>query len=121
MTLLSRSPSHLACAVVFLVGLCCGSGPLAAQDYQAIVSSPDRSDADRQTDIRREPAKMLAFTGVKTGMKVLDMEANAEASDVEPAARPQVNGDDDVVAWLRAAAIAKMATSLRSTCCLRCW
>src|ERR1700733_13709479 len=77
MTLLSRSPSHLACAMVFLVGLCCGSGPLAAQDYQAIVSSPDRSDADRQTDIRREPAKMLAFTGVKTGMKVLDMEANA--------------------------------------------
>ena len=26
---------------------------------------------------RRQPAKMLAFTGVKTGMKVLDMEASA--------------------------------------------
>src|SRR5580692_1577234 len=46
-------------------------------DYQAIVASPDRSDADRQTDQRRQPAKMLAFTGVATGMKVLDMEANA--------------------------------------------
>jgi predicted methyltransferase len=46
-------------------------------DYEAIVASPDRSDADRQTDQRREPAKMLAFAGVTTGMKVLDMEANA--------------------------------------------
>jgi predicted methyltransferase len=46
-------------------------------DYQAIVAAPDRSDADRQIDQRREPAKMLAFTGVKEGMKVLDMEANA--------------------------------------------
>jgi predicted methyltransferase len=49
----------------------------AAVDYQAIVAAPDRSDADRQTDQRREPAKMLAFTGVKPGMKVLDMDANA--------------------------------------------
>src|SRR5436305_8832880 len=48
-----------------------------APDYEAIVAAPDRSDADRQTDQRRYPAKMLAFTGVKSGMKVLDMEANA--------------------------------------------
>jgi predicted methyltransferase len=45
-------------------------------DYQAIVAAPDRSDADKQTDQRRQPAKMLAFSGVKEGMKVLDMEAN---------------------------------------------
>ena len=49
----------------------------ATPDYQAIIAAPDRSDADRQTDKRREPAKMLAFTGVKPGMKVLDMEAGA--------------------------------------------
>lgn len=48
-----------------------------APDYAAIVAAPDRSDADRQNDQRREPVKMLAFTGVKEGMKVLDMEANA--------------------------------------------
>ena len=48
-----------------------------APDYEAIVAAPDRSDADRQVDQRREPAKMLAFTGVKTGMKVLDMETSA--------------------------------------------
>ena len=46
-------------------------------DYQAIVAAPDRSDTDRQSDQRREPAKTLAFTGVTEGMKVLDMEANA--------------------------------------------
>jgi predicted methyltransferase len=46
-------------------------------DYAAIVAAPDRSDGDRQADAKRQPAKLLAFTGVKTGMKVLDMEANA--------------------------------------------
>ena len=46
-------------------------------DYEAIVAAPDRSDADGQIDQRRQPAKMLAFTGVRAGMKVLDMEANA--------------------------------------------
>jgi predicted methyltransferase len=50
---------------------------LKAPDYDAIVASPDRSDGDRQADQRRQPARMLAFAGVKTGMKVLDMEANA--------------------------------------------
>jgi predicted methyltransferase len=49
----------------------------SAPDYEAIVASSDRSDGDRQTDQRRQPAKMLAFIGVKPGMKVLDMEANA--------------------------------------------
>jgi predicted methyltransferase len=48
-----------------------------APDYEAIVASPDRSDADRQTDLRRQPARMLAFTGARPGMKVLDMDANA--------------------------------------------
>jgi predicted methyltransferase len=48
-----------------------------APDYEAIVAAPDRADADRQVDPRRQPARMLAFTGIKTGMKVLDMEASA--------------------------------------------
>jgi predicted methyltransferase len=46
-------------------------------DYAAIVAAPDRADADRQADQRRQPAKMLAFAGVQTGMKILDMEASA--------------------------------------------
>jgi predicted methyltransferase len=51
--------------------------PDKAPDYQAVVAAPDRSDADRQTDQRRQPAKMLAFIGVSSGMKVLDMGAGA--------------------------------------------
>ena len=49
--------------------------PCFAQDYAAIVAAPDRADADRQTDQRRDPVKLLAFTGVKNGMTVLDMGA----------------------------------------------
>jgi predicted methyltransferase len=47
----------------------------AAQDYAAIVAAQDRSAADRKTDERRNPAKLLEFTGVKTGMTVLDIGA----------------------------------------------
>jgi predicted methyltransferase len=48
-----------------------------APDYAAIVAAPDRAEGDRQADQRRQPAKMLAFAGVQSGMKILDMEANA--------------------------------------------
>ena len=48
---------------------------LLAQDYAAIVAAPDRAEADRQTDQRRDPVKLSAFTGVKSGMTVLDMGA----------------------------------------------
>ncbi len=46
-------------------------------DYAAIVAAPDRSDADKKNDDRREPVKMLEFTGARPGMKVLDMGAGA--------------------------------------------
>jgi len=70
----------LAC-VGLLLGMPAVTGALAQDaktpDYEAIVAAPDRTDVDREADQRRQPAKMLAFTGVKTGMKVLDMEASA--------------------------------------------
>jgi len=47
----------------------------AAPDYAAIIAAPDRSDADRETDKRRDPVKLLAFTGARPGMTVLDMGA----------------------------------------------
>jgi predicted methyltransferase len=50
---------------------------IKAPDYEAIVASPDRAEADREADQRRQPARILAFAGVKPGMKVLDMEASA--------------------------------------------
>jgi predicted methyltransferase len=51
--------------------------PSKTPDYETIVAAPDRSDADRQTDQRRQPVKMLAFTGVIPGMRVMDMEASS--------------------------------------------
>src|SRR6185503_17309721 len=47
----------------------------SAQDYNALIAAPDRAEGDRQTDARRDPVKLLTFTGVKTGMTVLDMGA----------------------------------------------
>jgi predicted methyltransferase len=44
-------------------------------DYAAIVAAPDRRDTDRDIDKRRDPVKLIAFTGVRAGMKVLDMGA----------------------------------------------
>jgi len=48
-----------------------------AQDYAAILAASDRSDADRQTDQRRNALALLSFIGPKTGWKVLDMGAGA--------------------------------------------
>jgi hypothetical protein len=70
-----------AIATLGVLSMLSGWNVAAAQDantpdYETIVASPDRSDGDRQTDQRRPPVKMLAFIGVRSGMKVLDMEAN---------------------------------------------
>jgi predicted methyltransferase len=53
------------------------SVPAVAQDYAAVVNAPDRSDADRKNDERREPVKILALAGVKPGWNILDMGAGA--------------------------------------------
>ena len=67
------------CAGLAVVGG--GGGGARAQtaptqpDYAALLAAPDRSDADRQADKRRDPLPLLAFAGVRPGMKVLDMGA----------------------------------------------
>src|SRR3984957_18850105 len=47
----------------------------ASSPYAAVVAAADRTDADRQTDQRRDPLKLLAFGAPRPGMKVLDMGA----------------------------------------------
>jgi predicted methyltransferase len=42
---------------------------------KAVVEAPDRSEADRALDAGRRPAEMLAFFGVKPGMKVAELGA----------------------------------------------
>lgn len=51
--------------------------PVRAQDYAAQIAAPDRSDADRQNDAKRDPVKLLTFVGPKPGWHVLDMAAGA--------------------------------------------
>src|SRR5262249_19521850 len=55
-------------------------------DYAALMAAPDRSDADRQADKRRDPVPFLAFACLRPGMKVLDIGARAGYS-TEPVAR----------------------------------
>jgi predicted methyltransferase len=61
----------LLAAAAAVVGARAQGGP----NYDALIAAPDRSDADRETDKRRDPVRLLAFTGVSVGMKVLDMGA----------------------------------------------
>lgn len=68
-----RTPAILA--VVACLSGCTGMNAGGGIDYRAIVASPDRSEPDRQTDQRRKPELLLAFTGVRPGMRVLDMGA----------------------------------------------
>ena len=44
-------------------------------ETQAIVDAPDRSAADRALDAGRHPAEMLAFFGIKPGMRVAELGA----------------------------------------------
>ena len=73
----ARAVGMLAALSIAAANFAATAQDAKAPDYDAIIASADRSDADRQTDGRRQPAKILAFTGVKPGMKVLDMGAGA--------------------------------------------
>src|SRR6266404_3705686 len=90
--------------VLAFVAALFATAPSLAQDYAAIIATPDRADADRQTDQRRDPVKLLAFTGVKTGMTVLDMGAGGGYS-TELMARAvgptgKVYGQDYETGWI---------------------
>jgi predicted methyltransferase len=88
-----RARTPAAIGVLACVALLAGLFPPPARaqavpDYAAIVAAPERSDADRETDKRRDPVKLLAFTGVRPGMKVLDMGAGYSTELMARAAGP---------------------------------
>ena len=65
-------------AIVMVARLSTGAAaPAPAPDYAALLAAPDRTAADRKNDGRRHAEQLLAFTGVRPGMKVLDMAADA--------------------------------------------
>jgi predicted methyltransferase len=74
-------PSHFrfclavaATGCLALAGVASGKeGPAIAAAITAAVDSPERPEADRKLDAARKPKDMLAFFGVKPGMKILDL------------------------------------------------
>ena len=67
----------LACLAAVVMAGIAWTSVAQAQDYSALIAAPDRTDADRQNDKRRDPVQLLTFAAPKTGMKVLDMGAGA--------------------------------------------
>ena len=64
----------LLCAA--MLGACASlPEPISKERLAEILSSPDRREADRTNDLRRKPAEMLAFIGVRPGMVALDLSA----------------------------------------------
>jgi len=62
-------------AVPLLAAGCANLAP--APDYAAIVAAPDRAASDRPIDARRRQPQLLAYTGARPGMRVLDLDAAA--------------------------------------------
>jgi len=66
--------------VVLLLGIhMTGAGqdspPLSSAQIIEILSSPDRTTADRTNDQRRKPEQMLGFIGIRPGIVALDLSA----------------------------------------------
>src|SRR3569623_16267 len=61
--------------MTMLLAACAVHQPQSKEQVAAIVSAPDRTQADRENDARRKPAELLAFIGVRPGMTALDMRA----------------------------------------------
>jgi predicted methyltransferase len=73
---LAKRFAVMALGVAVCAGFNAGSARAqAAPDYAALLAAPDRSDADREADKRRDPIPFLKFADVRPGMKVLDMGA----------------------------------------------
>ena len=70
----ANSIGWLAATLIAMLSAGCAT---YAPDFQALVASPDRTEADRKTDVRRKPAQLLAFYDVRPGMTVADLGAGA--------------------------------------------
>ncbi|HEY2135671.1 MAG TPA: methyltransferase [Xanthobacteraceae bacterium] len=76
-TCLRRAGLWSAAAVALALVQAAPATVAHAQDYAAILAAPDRSEADRATDKRRDALALLTFIAPKTGAQVLDMGAGA--------------------------------------------
>lgn len=65
----------LVCVAAVLTSCAGMLSRLSDERIAELLASPDRTAADRANDTRRKPEKMLAFMGVRPGMRVLDLGA----------------------------------------------
>ncbi|MRD49736.1 hypothetical protein GHT07_20910 [Caenimonas koreensis DSM 17982] len=74
---MNRIRSLLALAGATALLAACATAPqvITSERIAAIVAAPDRAEADRINDVRRKPAQMLAFIGVRPGSTALDVSA----------------------------------------------
>lgn len=76
---MQTSATHSAaglCAVFSLLAGCAGTPPrVTIAQAETIIASPDRSEADRTNDIRRQAVQLLAFIDARPGMRALDISA----------------------------------------------
>ena len=63
--------SLVAAVAIASLFACATAEPLP--NYRNVIVSADRIDADRVLDQRRDPEKLLEFSAVRPGMRVLDM------------------------------------------------
>jgi predicted methyltransferase len=52
-----------------------GPAPLSVADYVAVLANPGRPEADLKDDAARKPAEVLAFSEIRPGDRVLELEA----------------------------------------------
>lgn len=71
---------HLAAGLAGLLSLMLLTGAavaLTAAEATSLVAAADRTDDDRKRDLRRKPAELLVFSGVRPGTKVADLGASS--------------------------------------------
>ena len=67
-----------ALTVLTVMAGCAGPDPALVERqarFARVVAHPERSDADRTNDVRRKPAQMLDFIGVRQGIVAVDLVA----------------------------------------------
>jgi predicted methyltransferase len=68
-----RQAAPLLCLVLLAAAAPQETAPPPRDPIAAAVTHPDRPELDRQRDSDRKPADVLAFFGIKPGMKVADI------------------------------------------------
>jgi len=63
----------LGLILAFVLAGCATQSPLTPDQITALLSAPDRSEADKANDGRRKARDMLAFIDARPGMRVLDV------------------------------------------------